>query len=296
MFKRRYSKRVICPAKTEKLFAALIAAVFSLGGCGPQVPKEIVTCPGAESSVQALLSLKSKPENMVSLKANGQCRLRYYVDEKPKPQTENFNVKLWFNPPSELYLQGDIALNARGLVLGSNDEEFWFSVKPEVSSYWWGRWSELKNSAKFMISPEILLEVVGVVKTDASASFSAEEGFDVIVKKNIEGGVSKKIYIDRCTHQVVKIIYFDKKGNELIDVQLDTYTEVVEGFFVPSKITISGFNEGEGEDSVYIRLGSVKEAELSKKQKVRLFNRPKPKGFKHIYQVNTDFELIEQLQ
>jgi len=273
-------------------FLSLEAILFFylfFSGCGPQVPKKIVTCPPAESAVQAIDALKSKPENMVSIKVNGQCRLSYYVDDKSKPQTENFNVKIWFNPPNEIYLQGDIAFNAKGLVLGSNEEEFWFSVKPEVDSYWWGRWSELDNSAKLMINPEILLEAFGVVKTDAGAALSSEDGFDVIVRKNTVGSISRKIYIDRCSHQVVRIVHFNEKGKKVVNAGFDEYKKIGDNYSVPFRVEIETNFNGEKKDFVRLKLQSVTPMEFSKKQKVLLFNRPEPKGFKHIYKLGENF-------
>jgi len=120
---------------------AIILHAVILGGCAPQIQKPVRLCPGAESAIDSLSLLRLRSENTVPLKANGQCLLQYY-DEDKKYKEENFPVKLWVNPPAEIYMQGDVAFDAKGVVLGSNEDEFWLSMKPKASTYVWGQWSD----------------------------------------------------------------------------------------------------------------------------------------------------------
>jgi hypothetical protein len=253
-------------------------------------------CPGKVSVGESLSLLKAQSENAVPLKADGQCLLQYYNEDK-KLKKENFPVKLWVNPPVEIYMQGDVAFDPKGIILGSNKDEFWLAVRlKEISGYWWGRWSEKNYPEKLMISPRLVLEALEalVVEDEGSWSLSKEGGFDVLTKRE-NGTEVKKIYINTCDYLVRKIEYLGgDDGKVIIVMELDKYSEMSKNFFVPGVIKIvnraSGSNK---EDSVQITLSSVKPANFTDKQRERLFIRPQAQGFKQIYEI-IDGKIVEQ--
>lgn len=282
------------------LFSYFVAAVLILSGCVPQQLKPTPVCPGKESAAEALSVLGSRAKDMVPLKANGQCLLEYYVEGKK--HKENFPVKLWVNPPVEVYLQGDIAFNPRGLVLGSNEHEFWLSIRPQdISSYWWGLWSEGGYNGKLVISPQIVLEALGIAAVGGDEygekdwSLSKENGFDVLTQSSDEGRPVKKLYISSCDYLVRRIEYFYTGDEVTVAAELEKYKEVLEGVFVPASVKITtraGVNRG---DSVKITFDSIKKAEFPEKLRNRIFTRPDPQGFKHIYKV-VNGRIVEQPQ
>jgi hypothetical protein len=267
----------------------LVAAFLIVAGCQPPQQKKAPVCPGKSAAADALSALSSQAQKAVPLKATGQCILEYYVEGKK--HRENFPIKLWVNPPVEVYLQGEVAFDPRGLVLGSNESEFWLAVKPdEISSYWWGLWSEESYNERLMISPKIVLEALGIVALDSSRdseanwSLSKERSFDVLTKSDDEGRPVKKIYIDTCDYLVRKIEQLIN-GTATVVAELQNYKELAPDVFVPVKIkvaNVAGANKG---DSVAITLQSIKTAEFSEKLRSRLFIRPDYQGFKHIYRV-----------
>ena len=132
--------------------------VLFFAGCAAQPMRH---CPGKTTADEAIAVLKSHREKAVPIRATGQCLLQYHAEGKVRK--ENFPVKLWVNPPDEIYLQGDVAFDATGLVFGSNADEFWFWLKPkEVSSYWSGTWSQAGIWNGLAVSPMIALEAFGV--------------------------------------------------------------------------------------------------------------------------------------
>ena len=283
-----------------RLFFHFAAVVLVLAGCAPQMQKLMRVCPGAESALDSLSLLRLRSENAVSLKANGQCRLQYYVEGKP--HKENFPVKLWFSPHHQIRLQGDVAFDPKGIVLGSNEDEFWLAIKlKEISSYWWGWWSEESRAEKLMISPKTLLEALGIASVGSGKiggwnwSLSNEGAFDVLTKQ--DGSTeTKKIYINNCDYLVRRIEYLDMNGQAVIVTEMDKYKQVIEGFFVPSIVKIVKCG-GSVDDlvSVIISLKSIKSVNFSEKAQKRLFTRPQPRGFKHIYKI-VDGDMVEQPQ
>jgi len=269
-----------------------------LSNCARQTQQPKRICPGEKSAAEVLSLLNSRPQNAVPLKAHGQCRLLYYAEAKL--HKENFPVKLWMNPPLEIYLQGDVAFDAKGIALGSNKDEFWLSMRPkEISSYWRGRWSEQSCFEELMISPKLVLEALGVVEVSGEEywSLSDEGAFNVLTKRDGDAG-TQKIYVSKCDYLVSKIGHLDTNGKALIVIELGKYKEVFKGFFVPTVIRIIKPTAEDREDltSVTLNLKSIKRANFTEKQRNLLFTPPQPRGVKHIYKISENCEVIEQPQ
>lgn len=278
----------------RKLVTPLAAATLVFAGCGPEIKIPTRICPGKKSVAGALFELRLRSESAVSLRANGQCRLQYYADGD-KPKKENFPVKVWVNPPAQIRLQGDVAFDPKAIVLGSNEREFWLAIKPkEISTYWWGEWSQTSCLEKLPISPRLLLEALGVVEVGGGESWSLsnEGAFDVLTKRGEQGGMVEKIYIHSCNYRVWRIEYFDADGENAAITELYGYKEISEGFSIPTVIKIIKRAEDDKEDSVRITLGSVKPMEFTDKQ---IFKRRPPRGFKHVFRI-VGGEVIEQPQ
>jgi hypothetical protein len=277
-------------------FLIFVLAMLIFTGCAAQMKKEARVCPGKKSIDESLSSLRVRSENATPLKADGQCLLQYY-DAEGKPKRENFPVKLWVNPPVEIYMQGDVAFDPKGVAVGSNKDEFWLAVKlKEVSSFWWGRWSEKEYPEKLLISPKLVLESLGAaaVGDEQEWALSNEGAFDVLTKQD-DGIETKKIYINNCDYLVRKIEYFGGNGRAAIIVELDKYKEISKNFFVPGVVRIVNLADGNKKNSAQITLSSVKSINFTAKQRGRLFVRPQPQGFKHIYKI-VDGNIIEQSQ
>jgi hypothetical protein len=273
-----------------------VAAILILNGCVPRIRKPVLVCPGADSAIDSLSLLRLRSENTVPLRANGQCRLQYY-DAEGKKHNENFPVKLWMNPPAEIYMQGDVAFNAKGVVLGSNEDEFWLSIKPKASTYVWGQWSDEVYPEELMINPKLVLEAIGITEVSGEENWSSsnDDAFDVLTRRDGHTE-TQKIYISNDDCLVKRIEYFDA-GRVVVDTELDEYEEVSEGFSVPAVIKIVTGTTEAAEDSINITfsLKSIKPANINLKQRNRLFTRPKPRRFKHIYKI-VNGDMIEQPQ
>lgn len=252
-------------------------------------------CPGKQTADEAIAALKSHREKASPVRATGQCLLRYHAEGKVRK--ENFPVKLWVNPPGEIYLQGDVAFDATGLVFGSNADEFWFWLKPkEISSYWSGKWSQAGIFNGLASSPRIILEAFGIPDIEQGRWVLSRNGnSDILILRNEQDIIIQKIYIEPCDYVVTKIERFDESGDIYLKAEFAGYEKAAEGFLTPSRIKIAVVSEKGGEDFADISLSSVKTMELSAQQRQRLFVKPLPRGFNHIYHV-IDGEAVEQKQ
>jgi len=271
---------------------ALLLLVLFFAGCAAQPMRY---CPGKTTVAEAIEVLKSRREKIAPIRATGQCLLQYHVEGQVRK--ENFPVKLWVNPPSEIYLQGDVAFDATGLIFGSNADGFWFWLKPkEVSSYWSGKWSQAGIWNGLAVSPVMALEAFGAVDIcQGDWTLNRDGSLDLLVLHNDRGVIIQKIYIEPCDYLVTKIERFDDSGDIYLKAEFAGYEKTAEGFLTPSRIKIVAVSEKGSEDSVEITLSSVKTTELNSQQRQRLFVRPLPRGFNHIYQV-IDGKAVEQEQ
>jgi hypothetical protein len=272
-----------------KLHFYILAVAFVVSGCGQQVQKPLPICPGKESAAEALSVLQSHLQNASALKANGSCVLQYYAEGKQR--AERFPVKVWVNPPQELFLQGDVAFDPQGVVLGANQDGFWLAIRlKEVSSYWWGRWEEAGQFNRLVIDPKMMLEGLGIPALDSDKSedwsFAKEGAFDVLTRRSDRTIAGKRIHIYTCDYLVRKIEYLDMRGQAAVVAELDKYEQIRENFFVPTVVKITQRGPSAAESvTITVALTSVKPADFSDKLRSYLFTRPEPKGFKHIYRL-----------
>ena len=254
-------------------------------GCAPRPLLQPPICPHNKSVAEALKSLNANIQNSVPLRTHGRCVLRY-VDDDGKPKTENFPVKLWLNPPTDIYLQGDVAFNPRGITLGCDQNEFWMAVKlKEISTYWWGRWVDQNTISGLQISPEMLLEAFGLIEIgeERQWSLSREGIFDVLTKRQAQH-ITRKLFIDTCDGRPRKIEYFDTNGRPVAVMELNGYKRISKDFLVPSVTRITNLTADSSDGFVKITLNSIKPKEFSDKKKKALFTRPKTRGFRHVYE------------
>lgn len=273
----------------KKEYFCTVAVALILGGCGEQVQKPLAICPGRESAAEALSVLQSHRQNASPLKASGSCVLQYYAEGKQR--TERFPVKLWLNPPQEIFLQGDVAFDPQGVVLGTNQDEFWLAIRlKEVSSYWWGRWQETGQFNQLVIDPKMMLEGLGITALDGNKSedwsFAKRGPFDVLTRRSDPTTAGKRIHIYSCDYLVRKIEYLDIRDQAAVVAELDKYEQVRENFFVPTIVKIIQRGASVAESvTITVTLTSVKPADIPSKLRSYLFTRPEPKGFQHIYRI-----------
>ena len=283
-----------------RLYFCLIATVLICIGCAPALQEPVEVVLKMQTAAQALSFLNERSQRATPLIAKGKCVLQYYDTEKKKTKKESLPmVRIVVNPPSELYLQGDATLVPKAIMLGSNEREFWLLMKPkEISTYWWGRWDGLDSSEGLLINPRNVFEALGIMEIEAveNWSLSKQNGFDVLAKQE-RGVITKKMYVYSRSYLIKKIEYFDSQGQALAYTELDGYTEASEGFYMPTSINIIAYGENGVEDalSITLDLKSIGPKEITEGMRNYYFNRPEPRGFKHIW-VNKDGKWTEQQQ
>jgi hypothetical protein len=211
-----------------------------------------------------------------------------------KKKEENVDANLRFNPPKQLYF-GAKSIVGEAIRLGSNDEEFWFQMKPkEISKYFWGTWSQLEGCpSNLLISPESMLDALGMVTVDSSWLLIDRQGKDVLVKIGENNYADKMIFIDRNGYLISRIEYNDKIGLIMASVDMSDYRSVGDSTPVPAKINITAYKDGEVTTEIKIKLKNLKYLKPERIGK-KLFKRPEPKGFKAIFKMGDNCKFDEQ--
>jgi len=274
---------------SRELLSFLAVLLSTAAGCAPKMQKPLAVCPGKLSTADALAVLRSNVQKAVPFRASGQCLLKYYVEGKNKPQSESLDVKLWANPPMEVYFQGEKALIGKAVVLGSNDREFWLAISPkEISLYCWGLWAEQDSPEGPAINPGTLLESLGIGQagTGEGWSLSNEGAFDILTKRE-RGAITRKMYVYSCDYRVRKIEFFGADGRVAARAELDDYQEVANGFFVPAVIKIATQGRDRRQDALNVTLNpdSIKRAEITEARRKALFDLPSQKGFANVRRI-----------
>ena len=282
----------------QRLFFCFAAAILFFSGCVIEPPKSIEVVPGKKTVTESLSVLKARSQNAVPLLARGRSVFEYYDPENKKRKKEQLSVIVLMRPPVEIYLQGDATLVPKAMILGSNERDFWLLMRPkEISTYWWGTWSEQESYEGLMINPKTLFEALGFLETgvDENWSLSKKGAFDLLIQRN-RGVVIKKMRISRRDYLISEIEYYDSKGKALALAELKDYKEVSEGFFVPASIKIIAYKQEDGAESLGITLDlkTIKPKKFTENL-LKVFVRPPPQGFDHILKKEGE-EWIEQSQ
>ncbi len=267
--------KLMCSPVSWGLWAALIWAALSLSGCGLEPEEPLQICPGKGSVEEALTTLRANAQKAAAIRANGNCLLTYHEDGKKRKEGP-FTLNLRVNPPRHMYIEINVAFDAKGVIAGANEREFWLAIKrKEIDTYWHGQWAEVRRTEGLLFNPRVMLEGLGVADVvdggEADWSQMNEGPFDILVLRDAAGMPVKKVYVYCCDYVVRKIEYFDTYGQPEVTAELGRYVQITEDFSMPTRITVSYRGDVE-ETLARFSLSNPKVTSFSEKQRRVLFN------------------------
>jgi hypothetical protein len=94
------------------------------------------------------------------------------VDEQHKPHFVNGDGVLLYRSPTDLRLQGSKELIGTVFDMGTNANDYWLRVVPEIDTLWYGNFTDLTDEAlathQIPIQPDMILQVLGIGTIDAN--------------------------------------------------------------------------------------------------------------------------------
>ena len=275
-------------------FLVALLTILPLVGCpGPGTHTQLgVPIKGMANIQESAEALNTHKAGIIPVMAYG--RLKYIYDENGKRKEENLDCKLRFDPPKRLFFSAT-SLVGEAIQLGANDQEFWFQLKPkEISQYFWGTWKQLDGCASnLLITPESMLDALGMVTVNSSWMLMDYNSQDMLVKLGDDNRVKKRIFVNRKGYLVSRIEYYDDQEFKTLTVDMSDYKPVGNGSPIPTKINITDYNIGEIKAKIEITLKSLKSIKPTKIGS-RLYIRPEPKRFKSIFKMGDNCKFVEQ--
>jgi len=236
------------------LLAAVAAALgVALAGCNDQKktpPDEILP------RSQLVDRYNSRAEAIQTLKAKCHVEARMpRMDARGRPvegkyDTWSLDGNLLLRKPRDLYLIGR-ALSEPMFGLHSNQDVYWFWVKPRASVEYVGRYDG-PGAEQFLIRPDYLLRTLGIFPVPADLwAFRRGDDLDVLQMMAVEvpdappGSrqqikvmlyLVQEVYLERVHHDPVEVRLYDKRGERIVVSRLEGY-QVVDGQRVPTRLT-----------------------------------------------------------
>jgi hypothetical protein len=283
--------RISCFGFPISIVSVVGLGILAVGGCvtQPQKPK-LQVCPGKATVAEALQTLTARAQSAVPVWARGQAVLTYHVPDRKKPERHSLNIILRYDPPARVYLQGSVTAIEKAVILGSNEEEFWLALKPkEISSFYIGRWQDVRDFEGLVMSPRVVLEAVGIVNLPGTepdpARWKLENKgpYDILTQRDESGRPVRRLYVYACDYTVHKIEYFDRRGKVVAVAQLSDYQPVEKGFSVPTRINVVSTRPDGRKDSAVMDLSSVWTKPFTEKFRQQYFRPPDADKYEHIY-------------
>lgn len=282
--------------KTRRLFIFAAGLCFCLGGCA-QLTKPQQICPGKATSAEAIATLQARLDRAHPLYINSVQTRIGYLDDKKKRRESPLPMKIWLEPPHNVYMRGQATPGPKGVIsMGSNQEEFWLSIRPDINSYWWGKWSEVAGTEQLQISPQVVLEALGLLDLgNPDRWFLSNSGaYDVLSLEDDRGAILRRLHLHTCDYLPRKIEYFDRFGELLVLVELADYEVLAGEFQIPTRIQISNYAGDELTDWVKLKIKGALQKEFNDRFRQRYFQRQEPRGYDKVHRVTRNGSILEE--
>jgi hypothetical protein len=276
--------------------ACCLLPLALLCGCQPQM-EPLKPCPGKLTSAAAIGDLNARTAAMPGLKASGRCTIEYY-DEDGKKRHESFPAIIRTSPPQGLYFQGNLII-PKGLILGTNSQEFWLVIKlKEVDSCWYGPMFGCTATPALLLSPSSVLESLGYLKLDpdnaGGYAMKYEAPYDVVTMLDEKGALARKVYIYSCDSTPRKMEYYGP-GNKLVMTTTLQYYRPAGTGAVPTQIDMTLYGEKDRAQKLSITLNkdTLETFEPTAAQAAAIFTKPDVSNLKHVLRLNADCRFEE---
>jgi hypothetical protein len=282
----------------------LVAMLGLLCGC-PSPPGGMSTTPARPPrETREIIDVIQKNAALVdrALWSNSVSVTARFKDEQGKSHTYNLEGSMLFRGPRDLRIDLRPGVGDRVMGLGSNADDYWIWIEPELHLMRWGRhrFAGLACAEKVPARPDQLASVLGFsglpMAEQRLAGPARQFGtqFDILLymrqSDDGEWRLERRYYVDRVPPYLIRVVNFhDALGRVVMSAFLDDFRAAWEaGPVVPHKFTILWPLD----DAKFYMEAAKIEGRMAVSPKA--FNRPTaaelPSGVRDIIQVDADCE------
>jgi len=158
-----------------------------------------------------------------------------FVDDRGQPHSFTLEGGLLVRCPTEFRLDLRHALGEPVMQVAANTDEFWLWIRPEASTYWWGRFANVGKPCMdpMPLRPDELADVLGMrpLPTARNGAIGPArifgEKYDrlIYLRKDDEAyAVEREYWVDRTPPYLIRLILFrDVAGRRGMNALLDDY-------------------------------------------------------------------------
>lgn len=227
--------------RVERAVAILAFACGAISGCPPPQPARPPTPPRDSAEIVSLINDNNRRIDR-PLYSPAVRVAAHFRDERGRPHDFNFDGTLLVRKPRELRLDLRHPLGEPVMGVGSNDDDFWAWVKPELSTFWWGRHRHVGKTCAdpIPLRPEQLLETLGIhvlptgdAELVGPARMYGNEFDRLLYLRRDEDGrfrLDREYWIERRPPHLVRVILFrDAYGRRAVNAWLGDYRPAWDG-------------------------------------------------------------------
>ena len=268
----------------------IMSAFLFLAGCGQQtVLESFKVCSCGEG-----FEFPQSQNKQQSFTVNADCRIEI-PDEKIK---ETYNFKFFYEPMSNIYMQGDHVLLGKAIIAGGNEDRYWLWVRhKEVDSYWFGNWQNgcIDSSTSLPINPSVILEAMGLLSCQQDYKKVECSCNAYVFSTTLADGGEKKLWFDCCDKKLAKIEIFNAKGNAILLCKIKDYFDAGNGTKLPAMLEMTVYSDSKeiAKATIKFKPKSFKLREYNDTLRKSFFTGPKPDGIKNIYQILDDGSVVK---
>lgn len=249
-------------------------AVLGLGAGCPSPPTNNYDPPPPEEPPRELREIVEAIELNASLldrvlsSGNVQVTARF-TDENDREHTYDLNGRLFYQKPRNFRLDLSHGLSEQVMQIGSNEEDYWLWVEPELQRMWWGRHrhSGKPCANKIMVQPDQLISTLGVgglpkmTKNLLGPARKHGKNHDILyyVRAQPDGEfrLDREYWVSRSSpYQIEGVKIRDRFGRVSMSALLHDYNPTWNaGPWIPSIINITWPQDG---GTFTMRMGSIR--------------------------------------
>jgi len=174
------------------------------------------------------------------------------VDENKKDHAYNLEGSLLYSQPRNLLIKLRPGVGGEVMQIGSNRDEFWAWVEPEINRMWWGRYEHANKpcAQRVLVRPDELVAALGIglPKTEGTDLIGpirrSGKKFDILqyVRLTDEGLPEpvQEYWISRKAPYLVELVaFFDQFGRKAMTASLTDYQPAYEdGPLLAHKVSV----------------------------------------------------------